>query len=198
MVRTRAILVTNGYGHSYEHFSCNVNDGDISNSNTAPSIGVQERRLLNLKEAQADQARSPRRAEANGPAYRVSFIGVCSYEIFPLAVRLPPIRCGREEAADSVGQNVQHEPPYASVCFRAAPAPPVATAMVKVFGCRQASENRPSTNPRGCGDGLWGFRVLRGWGSCAAGSVWPLAGARCVRFVVQRMMDCEPAAPERQ
>jgi hypothetical protein len=27
--------------------------------------------------------------------------------------------------------------------------------MVKIFGCRQASENRPSTNPRGCGDSLW-------------------------------------------
>ena len=34
--------------------------------------------------------------------------------------------------------------------------------LVKVFGCRQASENRPSTNPRGCGDGLWGFCVLPG------------------------------------
>jgi hypothetical protein len=72
------------------------------------------------------------------------------------------------------------------------------TRLVKVFGCRQASENRPSTNPRGCGDGLWGFRVLRGWGSCAAGSVWPLAGARCVRFAIRRMMDCEPAAAGRQ
>jgi hypothetical protein len=36
---------------------------------------------------------------------------------------------------------------------------PTAT-LVKVFGCRQAYENRPSTNPRGCGDGLWGFRIL--------------------------------------
>jgi hypothetical protein len=70
--------------------------------------------------------------------------------------------------------------------------------LVKVFGCRQASENRPSTNPRGCGDGLWGFRVLRGWGGCAAGSVRPLAAARCVRFVARRMTDWEPAAAERQ
>jgi hypothetical protein len=30
------------------------------------------------------------------------------------------------------------------------------------FACRQAYENRPSTNPRGCGDGIWVFRVLRG------------------------------------
>lgn len=44
--------------------------------------------------------------------------------------------------------------------------------LVKVFGCRPsqaarlgmgpAYEDRPSTNPRGCGDGLWGFRVLLG------------------------------------
>jgi hypothetical protein len=47
--------------------------------------------------------------------------------------------------------------------------------LVKVFGCRQASENRPSTNPRGCGDGLWGFRVSRGWGGFEGGSVLPLA-----------------------
>jgi hypothetical protein len=70
--------------------------------------------------------------------------------------------------------------------------------LVKVFGCRQASENRPCTNPRGCGDGLWGFRVLRGSGGCAAGSVRPLAAARCVRFVARRMTDWEPAAAERQ
>ena len=42
--------------------------------------------------------------------------------------------------------------------------------MVKVFGCRPsqvwrqgmgpAYGNRPCTNPRGCGGGLWGFEVL--------------------------------------
>lgn len=32
--------------------------------------------------------------------------------------------------------------------------------MVKVFGCRQAYENRPCTNLRACGDSLWGFQVL--------------------------------------
>jgi hypothetical protein len=31
---------------------------------------------------------------------------------------------------------------------------------VKVFGCRSAYENRPSTNPRGCVGDLWGFRLL--------------------------------------
>jgi hypothetical protein len=36
------------------------------------------------------------------------------------------------------------------------------TWMVKVFGCHEAYENRPCTNPRGCGDGLWGFDVLLG------------------------------------
>jgi hypothetical protein len=34
------------------------------------------------------------------------------------------------------------------------------TWLVKVFGCRQACENRPCRNPRDCGDGLWGFRIL--------------------------------------
>src|SRR5271157_2737914 len=37
---------------------------------------------------------------------------------------------------------------------------PGPTAMAKVFGCREAYENRPSTNPRACGAGLWGFRAL--------------------------------------
>src|ERR1700712_1837700 len=72
------------------------------------------------------------------------------------------------------------------------------TDMVKVFGCRQAYENRPSTNPRGCGDGLWGFRVWRGWSGFGAGSVRPLAATRCLRFVARRMMDLEPAAAERR
>jgi hypothetical protein len=60
------------------------------------------------------------------------------------------------------------------------------TAMVKVFGCRPspvarlgmgpAYENRPSTNPRGCSDGLWGFRVLLGCGD--GGTGWALEPAR--------------------
>jgi hypothetical protein len=58
--------------------------------------------------------------------------------------------------------------------------------LVKVFGCRPspvarlgmgpAYENRPSTNPRGCGDGLWGFRVLLGCGD--GGTGWALEPAR--------------------
>jgi hypothetical protein len=42
--------------------------------------------------------------------------------------------------------------------------------MVKVFGCRQAYENRPCTNPRADGAGLWGFRVLPGGGDCSTGA----------------------------
>jgi hypothetical protein len=49
-----------------------------------------------------------------------------------------------------------------NVRFRDRPIGDLAAEMVKVFGCRQAYENRPCTNPRGCGDGLWGFRVLLG------------------------------------
>ena len=47
------------------------------------------------------------------------------------------------------------------------------TGMVKVFGCRQAYENRPSTNPRGWGEiyGDFGFRLCvmmagAGWRCC--------------------------------
>jgi hypothetical protein len=59
-------------------------------------------------------------------------------------------------------------------------------AWVKVFGCRQASENRPSTNPRGCGDGLWGFRVFArlGWLRSRLGSA---VGGGSVREI------CRPA-----
>jgi hypothetical protein len=85
-----------------------------------------------------------------------------------------------------------------NVRFRDHPISDLATDEVKVFGCREASENRPSTNPRGCGDGLWGFRVLRGWDGCEAGSVRRLAAAPCVRFVAWRMVDWEQAAAERQ
>jgi hypothetical protein len=49
--------------------------------------------------------------------------------------------------------------------------------MVKVFGCRQAYENHPCTNPRGCGDGLWGFPVLLGCGDGETGSAREPAGA---------------------
>ena len=60
------------------------------------------------------------------------------------------------------------------------------TAMVKVFGCRPsqvwrqgmgpAYGNRPCTNPRGCGDGLWGFEVLLCCGDGETGSALASAG----------------------
>ncbi len=37
---------------------------------------------------------------------------------------------------------------------------PWTSQLVKVFGCRLAYENRPSTNPRGCVNDLWGFRLF--------------------------------------
>ena len=56
----------------------------------------------------------------------------------------------------------------------------------EVFGCRPspvarlgmgpAYENRPSRNPRGCGDGLWRFRVLLGCGDGETGSALASAG----------------------
>jgi hypothetical protein len=65
-------------------------------------------------------------------------------------------------------------------------APGVTTEMVKVFGCRPsqvwrqgmgpAYGNRPCTNPRGCGDGLWGFEVLLCCGDGETGSVLASAG----------------------
>jgi hypothetical protein len=39
-----------------------------------------------------------------------------------------------------------------------------------------AYENRPSTNPRGCGDALWGLRVLFGRGDGETNSVLASAG----------------------
>jgi hypothetical protein len=62
------------------------------------------------------------------------------------------------------------------VCFRGAACGARMTDMVKVFGCRQAYENRPCRNPRGCGVGLWGFRVLLGRGDGETGSALELAG----------------------
>jgi hypothetical protein len=58
----------------------------------------------------------------------------------------------------------------------AMPQPSGTAGAVKVFGCREANENRPSTNPRAGGDGLWGFGLLpsRGDGgdSVAMASTW--------------------------
>jgi hypothetical protein len=63
--------------------------------------------------------------------------------------------------------------------FRESEHGALTTEMVKVFGRRPspfgrlgtgpAYANRPSTNPRGCGDGLWGFQILLGFGDGETG-----------------------------
>src|SRR5271168_568560 len=76
------------------------------------------------------------------------------------------------------------------------------TALVKVFACLQAYANRPSTNPRGCVNDLWGCgllverddggvgsaitpRRMRGARLCARGSVGSELTARDVRAFSQ-------------
>src|ERR1700734_1969182 len=87
-----------------------------------------------------------------------------------------------------------HPESAANVCYRAALQGVGMAVMVKVFGCRQAYENRPCTNPRGCGDGLWGFRVLPGLCGFGTGSVLGLAGTWRGNFSATRTVDREPAA----
>jgi len=72
------------------------------------------------------------------------------------------------------------------------------TFVVKVFGCLQAYENRPSTNPRACGDSLWGFRVLLEGDDGAAGAVTARTRTRRVRLCARRSFDWELAACEVQ
>ena len=70
--------------------------------------------------------------------------------------------------------------------------------MVKVFGCRQAYENRPSTNPRACGSGLWGFRFLPERDEGGVGAAMAPTGTRRVRLCSRRSLDWELAACEVQ
>jgi hypothetical protein len=72
------------------------------------------------------------------------------------------------------------------------------TAMVKVFGCREAYENRPSTNPRAGGDGLWGFRVLPSCGDGSIGTTTRSAETWWVRFFATWALNRELAAAEIQ
>ncbi|VTZ27279.1 hypothetical protein MPC1_5070004 [Methylocella tundrae] len=72
------------------------------------------------------------------------------------------------------------------------------TGMVKVFGCLQAFENRPSTNPRACGNGLWGFRALPAGDDGAAGAVTARTRTRRARLCARRSFDWELAACEVQ
>ena len=68
------------------------------------------------------------------------------------------------------------------------------TGMVKVFGCRRAYENRPSTNPRACVDSLWGFRLLPERDDGCVGLAMAPTGTRRVRFCAERSLDLELAA----
>jgi hypothetical protein len=70
--------------------------------------------------------------------------------------------------------------------------------MVKVFGCREAYENRPSTNPRAGGDGLWGFRVLPSCGDGSIGTTTRSAETWWVRFFATWALNRELAAAEIQ
>ena len=74
----------------------------------------------------------------------------------------------------------------ANACFRVGRRRGRMTDTVKVFGCRPSQVarqgmglvygNRPCTNPRGCGDGLWGFEVLLCCGDGETGWALELAG----------------------
>jgi hypothetical protein len=75
----------------------------------------------------------------------------------------PPAMTGRE-SPDSAHVSGKRALPrlFTNVRYREEGTLSRTSRLVKVFGCRQAYENRPCTNPRGCGDGLWGFEVLLG------------------------------------
>ena len=92
-----------------------------------------------------------------------------------------------------------------SVCtyepdVRSRAAAPLArtAALVKVFGCLQAYENRPSTNPRACGSRLWGFRVLLEGDEGSAEAMTARTRTRRVRLCPGRSLDWELAACEVQ
>jgi hypothetical protein len=70
--------------------------------------------------------------------------------------------------------------------------------LVKVFGCRLAYENRPSTNPRACGNDLWGFRLLPERYGSNVGSAMAPTGTRRVRLGARRSVESELAARDVQ
>jgi hypothetical protein len=72
------------------------------------------------------------------------------------------------------------------------------TDLVKVFGCRQAYENRPCTNPRDCGDGLWGFRILPIRDDGEAGSAAEWMGVWWVRCFTRRSQNQDLIAADTQ
>src|SRR6266568_6862098 len=85
-----------------------------------------------------------------------------------------------------------------NVRFGATPAVACMSETVKVFGCRQAYENRPSTNPRAARAGLWGFLVLPGGGDGRADVVMVSAAAWRARFFVGRAVNRQIATADGQ
>ena len=65
---------------------------------------------------------------------------------------------------------------------------------VKVFGCLQAYENRPSTNPRGCVNDLWGFGLLAERDDGGVGSAITPRRMRRARLCARRSVESELAA----
>src|SRR6185437_8431745 len=90
------------------------------------------------------------------------------------------------------------QPPGHCVCFRGIIRGPPLTDLVKVFGCRQAYENRPSTNPRAAWAGLWGFLVLPGGVAGGAGVAMGRRRRGERDVFVRRAMDRQIAAADSQ
>jgi hypothetical protein len=68
--------------------------------------------------------------------------------------------------------------------------------MVKVFGCRLANENRPSTNPRGCVNDLWGFQLFAEDDDGGGGSAITPRRMQRARFCARRPVESLLAAGE--
>lgn len=132
---------------------------------------------------------------ATGRAPLVSYfwIGVFTFTTYDLAdhmreqVCLYTCPCPRIQAAliDSDALGVTH---------RRDRGEPRMSVEVKVFGCRLACENRPSTNARACVSDLWGFRVLPERDDGGVGSAITLRGKRRARLCARRSGEAAPAA----
>jgi len=75
---------------------------------------------------------------------------------------------------------------------------PAKVFMVKVFGCRLAYENRPSTNPRGCVSDLWRFRLLAEGDDGGVGSAMTPRRMRRARLCARRSVESDLAARDVQ
>lgn len=92
-------------------------------------------------------------------------------------IRSQPCKIGRTGQVGSSYERVHFQEPMNAV--------PMA-GMVKVFGCREAYENLPSTNSRAACADLWGFPVLTGRGDGVAGVVIGSSASWRGRFFVWR------------